>query len=372
MLMSAFTRRDWLRTAGWAGLAALLPAAGEAAAALPLPEGSSDTLIRLNANENPYSPSKAVRQAMLEAFARTARYPYLERPALRARLAAKHGLSEAHILDTVGSTEGLKIAGLVLGGASGSILAAQPTFLAMLAFAEKFGSYIDFVPLDEELVHDLEAMERHLNNHTRLVFVCNPNNPTGTLLPADALEDFCRRVARRCFVFVDEAYIDYVRVPGYPSMVKLVEEGLNVIVSRTFSKVYGLAGLRVGYLIARPDIIARLAAHQVERPNQIGIAAALAALEDESFYRYSLEQNEKARRYVYELLDELGRRYVPSHTNFVFFHTGRDIDQVDAFMREEGLWVGRPFPPLREWCRVSLGTLEQMERFGAALRKMYG
>lgn len=370
--MNAFTRREWLRAAGLAGLAALLPTAAECAPASRLPQGEPEALIRLNANENPYSPSEAVRQAMVEAFVRTARYPYLERPALRARLAAKHGLSEGHILDTVGSTEGLKIAGLVLGGASGSILAAQPTFLAMLSFAEKFGSYIDFVPLDEELVHDLDAMERHVNNRTRVVFVCNPNNPTGTLLPADALEDFCRRMARRCFVFVDEAYIDYVAVPGYPSMIKLVEEGLNVIVSRTFSKVYGLAGLRVGYLVARPDIIARLAARQVERPNQIGIAAALAALDDEHFYRYSLEQNERVRRHVYRLLDELGRRYVPSHTNFVFFHTGRDIEQVDAFMRREGLWIGRPFPPLRDWCRVSLGTLEQMERFGTALRKMYG
>ncbi len=371
--MTSFTRRDWLRTAGLAGLAALFHTPTELLAGPHLPKGETpEALIRLNANENPYAPSQAVQDAIVRAFAKAARYPYLERPVLRQRLAEKHGLTEAHILDTVGSTEGLKIAGLVLGGATGSILAARPTFLAMLSFAEKFGTYIDFVPVDEALVHDLEAMERHINNQTRLVFICNPNNPTGTILPPDELEAFCRRVARRCFVFVDEAYIDYIEQPGYPSMVKLVKEGLNVIVSRTFSKVYGLAGLRVGYLMARPDIIARLAAHQVERPNQLGIAAALAALDDEAFYRYSLEQNARAKRYVYALLDELGRRYVPSQTNFVFFHTGKDIDEVNAFMRGEGLWVGRPFPPLRDWCRVSMGTLDEMERFGAALKKMYG
>ncbi len=368
--MPTLTRRDWLHTAALGSLAALWHTP-QSLVAQPTPFTNPQSLIRLNANENPYSPSAHVQQALIDAFAKVSRYPYLERPVLRQHLAEKFGLSPQHVLDTVGSTEGLKIAGLVLGGSTGSILAAQPTFLAMLSFAQKFGSYIDFVPLGSELVHDLDAMEKRLTHQTQLVFVCNPNNPTGTLLPADELEAFCRRVAQRCYVFVDEAYIDYVTQANYPSMVKLVKEGLNVIVARTFSKVYGLAGLRVGYLLARPDIIERLATHQVERPNQLGIAAALAALQDEAFYHYSLEQNEKVKRYIYELLDELGRRYVRSHANFVFFHTGRDIDEVVSFMQAEGLWVGRPFPPLRDWCRVSLGTFEQMERFAAALRKMY-
>src|SRR5690606_2268023 len=135
---------------------------------------------------------------------------------------------------------------------------AEPTYLSLLNYAEEMGGHIHMVPVDDQMGHDLEEMEKRITSKTGLVFVCNPNNPTGTLLPADKMRDFCESISHRTMVFADEAYFDYITEPDYPSMVELVKEGANVIVSRTFSKVYGLAGIRIGYLIARPDIISRL------------------------------------------------------------------------------------------------------------------
>ncbi len=369
--MKKLNRRQWLRTAGIAG--SLAVAGSHRLFALPGTAPSldpPDSLVRLNANENPYAPSKTVREAMLRGFDRVCRYPYEERPEVRRLVAEREGVDEDHVLLTVGSREGLEISGMVYGMNGGEIVSAEPTFKALMSYAEHFGAFINRVPLDENLVHDLEEMERRITHRTSLVFVCNPNNPSGTLLPAGRLRDFCHSVSKRTVVFCDEAYFDYVTEPNYPTMVELVKEGANVIVSRTFSKVYGLAGIRIGYLVARPDIIARLRQVQFDRPNMLALFAAKATLQDHEFYRYSLEMNARARDRIYAVLDELGLRYVPSHTNFVFFHTGRPIQEIIEAMEKQGVRVGRPFPPLTDWCRVSTGTLEEMDRFGAALRKV--
>jgi histidinol-phosphate aminotransferase len=154
-------------------------------------------------------------------------------------------------------------------------------------------------------------------------------------------------------------------------MTKLVKAGHNVIVSKTFSKVYGLAGLRVGYLVARPDIAQRLIRNRVAFTNVLALQAASTAIDEQSFYEYSLQKNEEAKTMIYETLDDLGLEYIPSHTNFVFFKTGRDIGQVIPAMHNLGVAIGRPFPPLTEWCRISTGTIEETGRFNTALRKLF-
>ncbi len=326
--------------------------------------------IRLNANENPYGPSTSVREVLTASLDEACRYPFASLPGLIRQIAEKEGVSEECVVVTGGSTEGLKAAGLVYGLADGEIIAADPTFQALLHYAENFGAYVHRVPLNDQLEHDLEAMSRRMTQKTRLIFLCNPNNPTGTLIPKEKLWDFCNSHENRAVIFSDEAYYDFITLPDYPSMVALVKQGKNVIVSKTFSKVYGLAGLRLGYLIARPDIAARLNHAAMASTNTPAISAARKALEDTEFYRFSLARNEAAKRAIYQTLEGLDLPYVKSHTNFVFFRTGRPIQEINRAMEKEGVLIGRPFPPMLDWARISTGTMDEMQGFGKALARI--
>ncbi|MCB0629223.1 MAG: histidinol-phosphate transaminase [Saprospiraceae bacterium] len=372
--MKKLDRRQWLRTAGIGSALGLLAPSSVLAEQLPQPAkprtGSvSDVMARLSSNENPYGPSARVREAITNAFDEACRYPFAYQQALKDGLAEKHGVPSSHILLTAGSTEGLKVAGMVYGGGK-EVIAAEPTFLSLLNYAESTGGHIHMVPVGKDLGHDLEAMEQRITNQTGLVFVCNPNNPTGTLIAADKMRDFCSTVSEKAMVFADEAYFDYITEPNYPSMVELVKKGKNVIVARTFSKVYGLAGIRIGYLIARPDIIMRLNQLTMAGASIPAIFAAVEALKDKEFYEFSLEHNRKGKKIIYDVLEDLKLDYIPSHSNFVFFHTGREIGPFNAAMRQEGVIVGRPFPPFTDWCRISTGTVEETEKFATALRKV--
>ena len=264
----------------------------------------------------------------------------------------------------------MKITGLTYGFENGEIITADPTFQAMLSYAAKWGAYINRVPLNNDLIHDLNEMDRRITQATRIVFICNPNNPTGTIIDADDLNAFCETNSKRTVIFSDEAYYDYITEPGYPSMVNLVKEGHNVIVSRTFSKIYGLAGVRIGYLVARPDIASRLNNHVVAGTNVLAIAAALTSLNDQEFYKHSIEKNMEAKTFLYSLFDDMGLKYIKSHTNFVFFQTGRPIQELIKEMKSKNVYIGRPFPPLLDWCRISTGTMKDMESFGTALKSI--
>ena len=374
-------RRQWLKSAGLSsGIFSVL---GTQALAAPTFEDflhrqevlhyPPDTLIKLSSNENPYGPSEKVREAMINGFDSVCRYPWQERVKLKEKLAKKEGVTPEHILITVGSTEGLKITALAYGLNGGEVIGGSPTFETMLYYAENFGAYVNRVPVKKDtLILDLEEMEKRTTNNTKLIFLCNPNNPTGTVLPANHLRDFCNSACKKTMVFSDEAYYDYVTIPNYPSMVELVKENRNVIVSRTFSKVYGLAGIRIGYLVARPDIIKRLKKCQADRPNMLALHAALAAMDEKDFYDYSLEMNTQGRKKIYAALDQIGLEYVESHTNFVFFKTGMEISDFSQAMQEQGIRVGRPFPPYTNWCRISTGKLEDMDKLAAAMSKVLG
>ncbi|MBC2840450.1 histidinol-phosphate transaminase [Robiginitalea sp. SC105] len=368
--MNTTDRRNWLKTVALGGGFALLggtPELAKAAYRAPKPMAGP---IRLSSNENPFGPSQAVRDALNDRMDLGCRYPFQYMPSLVKAIAAKEEVPESCIVMTGGSTEGLHATGLVYGLNNGEIIAADPTFQALLRYAEQFGAYVHRVPLDENLVHDLEAMERRITSKTRLIFLCNPNNPSGTILDADSLRDFCMSVDGKAVVFSDEAYFDYITEPDYPSMVGLVREGRNLIVSRTFSKVYGLAGFRIGYLVARPDIASRLREALMANTGTPAIIAAEAALADSDFYKKSLQQNELAKDRIYATLTDLGLPFIRSHTNFVFFKSGMDIRTLQSRMESEGVQIGRPFPPLYQWARISTGRMEEVAAFNQALKKV--
>jgi len=231
--------------------------------------------VKLSSNENPYGPSEKVRAAIANSFDSACRYPFAVLGDLVRMIAEKEGVTKDHIVVTGGSGEGLCTAGLVYGTTGGEIIAADPTFQQILRYAEVQGAYVHRVPVDAAMNHDLDAMAKRITNKTRLIYICNPNNPTGTIIEKNKLRDFCSSVSEKAVVFSDEAYYDFITEPDYPSMVELVKNGNNVIVSKTFSKVFGMAGLRIGYLVTRPDIASRLKSSVMARTNILAIAGEI-------------------------------------------------------------------------------------------------
>ena len=355
-------RRNWLK-------ANVLVAAGLAikpsASLDPIPKLRRDgDAIRLHSNENPAGPSEAARRAMIEAFDLGGQYPAEHYRKLAVKIAEKEGVTPEHVVIGAGSSEVLRMAGTAYGLGGAEILTAFPTYEGMERAARQIGAYVHRVPLNDDLAADLEEMNSRTTQAVKLVFLCNPNNPTGVVLPGNEVKAFCEEVSRRAVVFVDEAYHEYVDDPAYSSMIDLVRGGENVIVSRTFSKIFGLAGLRVGYGIARPDIAERLRAFRTGSGiNILGLHAALTSYTDTDHVTKSREVNAAGKTYVTGALREAGFRVLPSQTNFIFFHLGSDVREFGAVMRENGIRVGRPFPPYLDWCRLSIGTLDEMKQF---------
>jgi histidinol-phosphate aminotransferase len=373
--MTDLSRRSWLKGAG---LMSSLAVIGGIA---PLHQLSAKEIkkfrprpltgnIKLSSNENPYGPSEKVRQAMISNFDQACRYPFSYSGELIEKIAAKEGVSKDHIVLAGGSTEGLKVVGLTYGMNGGEIIAAQPTFLALMTYAAQWGGSVNWVPVDKNMMHDLDEMEKRISSKTKLIFLCNPNNPTSTLLPADRVLDFCNTVSDKVTIFSDEAYYDFIEDKNYPSMVSLVKKGKNIIVSKTFSKVYGLAGLRIGYMVAKPEIAAGLRKNIMAFTNVLAIEAAKNALDDQEFYDFSLNKTLEAKKIILEGLDDLNLEYAPSNTNFIFFKSGRNIEKLQQQMLAKGIMVGRPFPPFDDWCRISTGTLEEVIQFNDALKKV--
>ena len=366
------SRRQWLARTGAATTALLtVPRALQAAPADSLPAVSIEppVPVRLSANENPLGPSPSARRAMTEAFDAACRYPHGDMlSALVSLIADRERVPRDHILLGCGSGEILAMAGMAYGTPGGDVVAADPTYQGLVRYAEDGGAYIHRVPLDGEMVHDLEAMERRVTSSTSLVYVCNPNNPTGTIVPPASHRDFCLSVAPRSLVFVDEAYIDLLDDPDRHTMTDLVRDGHNVLIARTFSKIHGLAGLRIGYALARPDILDRIRPFGMGGTSVLGLHAATASLQDTAFQRTSRQHIAEGRQALYTLFEEVGYTYTPSSTNFVFFQTGMPIRDFRQRMAQRHVQVARPFPPYEDWCRVSIGTRTDMEAFAVALR----
>ncbi len=356
---------------------AILTSSAAIAAALAAPRlgaasaASNAGPIRLVANENPYGPAASAREAMAQALPGGWRYAYREESNLAALIAEREQVSLDSVALAAGSAEVLRVAAIAYGRGGGRVVAATPTFSFLPRYAARLGCELDEVPLDEAMVHDLDAMARRVRNDTRLIYVCNPNNPTGTLLPAARLRDFIATASQRAPVVVDEAYIDLTREPRRESMVDQVRDGKSVIITRTFSKIHGLAGLRVGYAIAPPKIIRTLKALRVSMPNVVSLAAATASYQDAAFQSFSRARILECQQVVSRGLEELGLRYTPSKGNFVLFDTGGSVDAFRRHMRSNNILVGRSYAPYDSWCRVSMGTVEQMRQFVAVARAYF-
>ncbi|HEX5222891.1 MAG TPA: histidinol-phosphate transaminase [Verrucomicrobiae bacterium] len=327
--------------------------------------------IKLDQNENPYGISTKVEEAITSAVGQSNRYPLRELAALRDLIAEREQVSNECVLMGGGCTELFSLACLAYGGSGKQVLAAEPTYSGFVSYVERIGGRLVRVPVNKRWETDLDAMTAQANG-TNLVYICNPNNPTGTIVDGAKLRDFCAEQARQRIVLVDEAYYELVEDGRRISMVELVRQNANVIVVRTFSKIFGLAGLRVGYAIARPDLIAELRRWQTTfcAVNRLGIVAARVAYVDSEHIALSRKRIAEARQQLYPVLEQLGHKPIlSSQANFIAFEAKSGSPQLISRLRT-GYNIGvRPFEFLgKSWVRVSMGTKEEMETVAAALR----
>lgn len=332
--------------------------------------------IRLSSNENALGIPPASREAITRGMDQANRYPGTSRRALHAAVAEKHGVPEECIVLGNGSTEILQMGVQACMNPQLRLVSPTPTYEDVFEYTEPH-PWVDVrgVPLLPDFSHDLSGMEEATRNSPDpvLVYVCNPNNPTGSLTPVADVVSWIERAGDHVHFLVDEAYFEFVDDPGYYSLDRMATENPNVVVARTFSKVYGMAGMRLGYAVTHPDT-ARLLRSFACGPNanHLALVAGLAALQDPDWVDFSVSRNLESRRMAYAVLEELGLEYIPSHTNFVMHRISGDLRQYIERMSDAGIRVGRPFPPMLDHNRLSFGLAEEMERFAETLRDFRG
>jgi histidinol-phosphate aminotransferase len=308
-------------------------------------------------NENPYGPSPAARRVMAATIAEGCRYPSEdELRALIRKLALHEGTDSQHIAIGTGSGELLRALVLVCARDGGEIVAAEPTYLELPDYAATLGVSTKFVPVDARQQHDLAAMHAAVNPRTRAVYLCNPNNPTGTAVSAAAIREFIAALPPQVYAIVDEAYMDFTDAPGVGSVVDLIDGSRRVVVLRTFSKLHGMAGMRLGYAITRSDIATQLSAVCMSYPNIMVVRASQASLADKAFLADTRRRIIASRTRITERLSALGLKYAQPQGNFVFFDTGIPLARFSKSMEAHNILVGRLFPPFANWCRVTIGT----------------
>ena len=331
-----------------------------------------DYLIRASTNENPWGPSRVAIQAINRSLHRSSTYGVNSRK-LTSLVAGINDIAPDHVAAGTGSGEILKTAALIATLDQGSIVCADPTYHDLTRYAEAAGARIIRVPVDEELGTDLNAMRKAIRPDTKCVYLVNPNNPIPSIIEKNALREFVLEISQDRLVLVDEAYFEFVEHPDYATMMDLVRDGhKNIIVARTASKIHGLAGLRIGFGFAHPDLIAEIDHRKTGDINALGVEAAYASYQDQEFQDFTLRKNKESLAIVESMHEELGHRYVKSKANFTFFEIGRDINKVRAAFLNEGIMVGRPFPPMLDWLRVSMAKPDEMRYFVQTYKKLYG
>lgn len=314
------------------------------------------TIVKLASNENPYGCSEKVNQALLEGLSSLSQYPDGNVTILRERLAQKHGLKTDQFVFGAGSNEIITFIAQVFLNPSDESIYAKPSFVWYDTAVLATGATPVTIPL-KNYTHDLEAMKNAITDKTKIIWLCNPNNPTGTIITREEQDAFLEAVPSNVIVVLDEAYYEFAQGDSYPESIPLLEKYPNVIVLRTFSKAYGLASLRVGYGMASSEMISYL--NRIRPPfnvNTLAQMAALAALEDESFVQKTLSENKKGLAFLYSAFDRLKLSYVKSHANFVWVETPFTSGEIFQKLLHKGVIV-RPF--MGNWLRITVGSEEE-------------
>ena len=339
---------------------------------------ATGAVVRLSSNENPYGPSPKALKAMTDAFGLCCRYPDDHAEALVEALAKENGVNRDQILLGDGSGEILKICAETFtgptangknGSGRGKLVVADPTFEAILAHAKVYGADTVKVPLTLTFSHDLPKMTFAAKEG--LIYICNPNNPTASITPKSDLSAFIAKAPRQTMILVDEAYHHYADGPDYESVIPLIKDNPNLIVARTFSKIYGMAGLRCGYCVAQRETIERMRPHQSwDSVNIMALTAATASLNDPDQVANGRRLNSEAKAFVIGELDKMGFEQIPSQANFIMFNVKRPVVPLIQALKQRNVHVGRLFPALPNHMRLTIGKKTEMETFLTAFRQV--
>ncbi len=321
--------------------------------------------VRLNRNENAYGPSERVMAAMREALPFANRFPDADSEALQGKIASLHAVKPEQVILGCGSTEVLRMATAAFLGPGKKLVLASPTFDAVAHYARAAGAEVVGVPLDKQYAHDLNAMLDRADASAGLVYICNPNNPTGSLTLRKELETFIRKLPATTHVIMDEAYHHYVGgSSAYRSFIDRPVDDPRVIVTRTFSKIYGVAGIRIGYALAGPQTARRISVGRLlDGVNVVAAKAAMAALDDAEYIRTSAQRNADDRQEFFNQANGRMLRVIDSHTNFAMLNTGRPAGEVVEHFRKNNLVVAGSYPSMGKYIRVSLGRPGDMQEF---------
>ena len=330
-------------------------------------------LIRLDSNENPNGPGAKAFEAIRAMFSEANRYPDAPEEALVAAIARANGVDEENVVLGCGSSETLRMCVEAFVNTAQHLVTAAPTFELPQNFARTMGRPVVTVPVDDKLRLDLGQMAAKAGG-AGLVFFCNPNNPTATVHGDAAVREFVARVRRdspATYILIDEAYHEYVDDPSYRTAIPLALADPNVIVARTFSKVFGMAGLRVGYGIMHRDTARRLQGWRLgSGVNVLALAAAAAMVNDREHIALEQRRNREAKAFTRAFFERAGYEVGASEANFLMINLRRDMRPVREASRKEGIAVGRPFPPLTTHLRISIGTMEEMQKATEVLRRV--
>ncbi len=372
-------RRSFLKSSSAASLLGFCAVTKPAMASeIKVPDFSSPTAekpIRINFNENALGMSPKAKEAARMSVDLGNRYAKAEINKLHARIASDYHVPSECILLTDGSSEGIRS---FIDGYSKlpkvQLVIPELTYGDGEHFAKLYNIPVKKVPMLANWEIDLEGLKKASTGFDGLtiIYLVNPNNPTATVVDHKIVEDWVRSKPAGVVFISDEAYSDYVADPKFRSLAPLVKEGLdNVVVLKTFSKLFAMAGMRVGYAVGSPAVIKTMKDHVAgEKLNYCGVNAALVSLDDKEFIEFSKEQNLISRKILSSTLDDLGVKYLPSNGNFMFFELSEPIAQFQKKMLARNVIVGRPFPPAMNWCRISLGTPSEMAYVAGLLKGM--
>lgn len=335
--------------------------------------------IRISSNENPLGPGQHALDAITGKFPEAGRYPFNSTPnesALVAAVAKQFGAKNENVVMGAGSGEILTNAVRAFTAPDRPLVTAWPSFENPYTTAEKIGTPIKAIPLDAQLRIDIPKMVAAVKG-AGLVFFCNPNNPTATVHGATAVADFVKQVRQQSpetVILLDEAYHDYVTDPSYKTGVELALSTPNVFVARTFSKAYGMAGLRIGYAVGQPAVIKHLTRYKMPYNVSVpGIAAGITSLGNPGHIDQERTRNTEVRAFTTRAFESMGYKGTDSQTNFIFVDLKRPAKAFRDACAQQGVFVGRDFPPYEKThCRISIGTKDEMQRAVEVFRKVLG
>jgi histidinol-phosphate aminotransferase len=390
MTHTNMNRRKWLKSGALlTGGMTLLPGAWNQLAAFSSSPGISDVntcysdkLIALNAppelkarlfaNENPFGPGDKAKKAVAEALAISYMYPFNNVRQLSNKIRETENIRDSQLMMAPGSSPIILAAAMYFAQKGGNLITGETSYDDLPEKFKRFGGTVIKVPMTADHKLDLDAMEKKIDGNTKLIYICNPNNPTATVLDPDKLRAFCTKVSAKVPIFVDEAYIDYLDDPKSYSMIDCVQKGQNLIIARTFSKLHGFAGLRVGYGIAHSDLIDKLDQYTAGDMciSATSASAALASYDDTEYLKNALQKTIASKEFLYKTLKDEGYEYIPSAANFVMFPLKMQGMRFVGEMMKRGVGIRDWKLNGKDWCRVSIGRMDEMQAFAEAFKQL--